>query len=225
MSEEPDVGDEQEGLPSTIVEDVERLTRLAQSDLDRTVRNTYLDRRNRLLERWGYTARMRTEGRGRGGEEDRDRNEHGGGGEGDRKRDWDGDGSVLVLHPAEWVEDGVIRPDRIDDLSRGIEIYLDGSGDDADWETVDAHNRALVASVRDEYGEVHGDNAEAFADFMGNHHANRMNDATERHVEEFLTEYYVRNAWPSVDQRAVIEDSIQLIFEVAEQRATADERD
>jgi hypothetical protein len=33
--------------------------------------------------------------------------------------------------------------------------------------------------------------------------------------EEFLSEYFPRNAWPSADQQAVVEASLELVTEAA----------
>ncbi|WIV66052.1 DUF7108 family protein [Natrialbaceae archaeon AArc-T1-2] len=181
-----DATDESE-LPAETVEEAERLTRLARNAIDENERDAYRRRREDVLEPHGFTARVRTEDAG----------------------------DVLVLYPAEWREDGVIRTDRIDDLSRAVEIRLDGPGDPDDWDDLDAANRALVDAVRKVHGDVHGDNAAAFADFMSNHYARPMTSATGDEITEFRTEYFVRNAWPSKKQREVIEESIALVFETA----------
>jgi len=131
--------------------------------------------------------------------------------------DDDGD-DVLVLHPEEWHEDGVIRTDRIEDIDRAVEVPLEGTGDPDDWDDVDAHNRDLVATVRDAHGDVHGDNAAILADFAGNHYAKPIESLTGEELAEFRSEYLVRNAWPSEKQRDVIDESIELIFETAEEQ-------
>ena len=41
-------------------------------------------------------------------------------------------------------------------------------------------------------------------------------DATGAMVRTFLQEYYPRNAWPSEKQRAVVEQSLDVLFEVAD---------
>ncbi|WP_254765706.1 DUF7108 family protein [Salinilacihabitans rarus] len=190
MSERRDAeGESTDGdeLPADVVDEAERLTRLARRAVDDAEREVYERRREELLAARGFVARVRE----------------------------DDAGEVLVVHPDEWLDDGVVRTDRIEDLSRGIEIPLDGAGDPDDWENVDAHNRELVDAVREAHGDVHGANAAALADFMGNHYAKPIESATADELAEFLTEYFVRNAWPSEAQREAIEESIELVFETA----------
>lgn len=190
-SDRTDAGDDIEGrfadasLPTSVLEEAERLTRLARNATDPAEREVYLDRREELLAGYGYTGRVR--------EED----------------------DTLVCHPDTWLEDGTVRTDRIEDLSDAVEISLSGPGDPDDWAALDAHNRDLVARVREEYGGVHAANADRFADFMGNHCAKRVTAASGEEIERFLGDYYVRNAWPAPDERDVIEDSIEALFDVA----------
>lgn len=183
---------EDEELPEPVVSEAERLTRLARDAIDDDERAAYRDHREDLLEDHEFTARVR--------EEDT--------------------GDVLVVHPEEWHDEaeGVIRTDRIRDLSRATEVRLSGPGEPDDWEDVEEENRALVAAIREAHGDVHADNAAALADFMGNHYARPMTEATAAELAEFRSEYFVRNAWPTDDQRAVLEDSIRLVFETAGQR-------
>lgn len=178
-------GDPDSPLPESVVEEAERLTRLARDAVDPNEATAYRERRGTLLAEHGYTARLRSEDRG----------------------------EVLVLHPAAWVEDGVVRVERVEDVSRAVEVPLDGTGDPDEWDEVEAHNRALAEAVEAEHGPVHGANAHAFADFMGNHYARPIERATERQVREFLAEYFPRNAWPTDDQRDAIETSLSLLFE------------
>lgn len=181
-------------LPRDVVDEVERLTRLTRTTVDDNEATAYEDRRDDLLDEHDFTSRI---------------------------RDDDGD-DVLVLHPEEWHEDGVIRTDRIEDIDRAVEIPLEGTGDPDEWDDVDAHNRDLVATVRDTYGDVHGDNAAILADFAGNHYAKAIESLTSDELAEFRTDYFVRNAWPSDDQQEVIEESIELIFETADERVPND---
>jgi len=172
-------------LPGSVVEEAERLTRLARDAVDEEEAAAYRDRRGTLLDPHGYTARLRS---------------------GDR-------GEVLVLHPAEWVEDGAVDVELVDDVSRAVEVPLDGTGDPDEWEDVEAHNRELAEAVGAEHGPVHGANAHAFADFMGNHYARPIERATERQVREFLDDYFPRNAWPTDDQREAVGTTLELLFE------------
>ncbi|WP_306059493.1 DUF7108 family protein [Natronococcus wangiae] len=179
---------EDEELQGNVVNDAERLTRLARTAIDENERAAHLDRRDRLLDEYDFTARVR-----------------------------EADDATLVLHPAEWHADGVIRTDRIEDISRAIEIPLEGAEDPDDWGAVDERNRELAAEVRTTHGDVHGDNAIALADFFGNHYAKPIESATAAELEEFRTDYFVRNAWPSAKQRDVIDESIRLVFETADE--------
>ncbi len=173
---------------------VERLTHQARHAADEETAAAHRARRDELLAEYGYLARVREE---------------------DNRE-------VLVLYPNEWVEDGTVRTDRIEDTDRAAEIPLSGPGDPEDWDAVEAHNRKVVARVRRRHGDVHGDNAAAFADFMGNHYAKRVEEATPGEVEEFLTEYFPRNAWPSDQQRETIEESVELVAEAAGDGRTPD---
>jgi hypothetical protein len=130
-----------------------------------------------------------------------------------RVRDAD---DTLVCYPEEWVEGDEVQPERIEDTGRAVERSLSGAGDPDDWTTIAAHNDRVVERVRD-YGETHGANARAFADFMSNHYARRVESATEEELREFRTEYFVRNAWPTDEQRETVEASLSLVFEVADE--------
>lgn len=185
MTDETDATEPTSELPHAVVEAAERLTRLARRAVDEGEAEAYrADRDARLVEH-GFTARVREE----------------------ERRD------VLVLYPSEWMEDGTVRLDRIEDRSRAHEIPLGGVGEEDEWETVEAHNAELVERVAEEAGAVHAANARAFADFMGNHYVRRMESAGEREVRDFLEEYFPRNAWPSDEQREVVEASLRLVFE------------
>ncbi|WP_424003102.1 DUF7108 family protein [Haloarcula salina] len=174
-------------LSADVIDRAERLTRLAREAVDDAEAEAYRAERTECLSEHGYTARIRSEDTG----------------------------EVLVCHPREWVEDGVIRPERIDDVDRGVEVQLSGPGDPDEWETVDERNRAVVDAVTEDHGEVHGANAAALADFMGNHYAKPIADATPDELREFREEYFPRNAWPTNDQRAVLERSVELTVDAA----------
>ncbi|MFB1062835.1 rnhA operon protein [Natrinema sp. H-ect4] len=174
-------------LPREVVDEVERLTRLERTAVDENEIEAYENRSDELLDEHDFTSRIRND---------------------------DGD-DVLVLHPEEWHEDGAIRTDRIEDIDRAVEIPLEGAESPDDWEAVDEHNRDLVAAVRADHGDVHGDNAAMLADFAGNHYAKPMDELTGDELAEFRTEYVVRNAWPSEKQQNVLAESIELVFEAA----------
>ena len=174
-------------LPSEVLDEAERLTVLAREAVDDRERDAYIAERASLLADYEYTARVR--------EEDT--------------------GDVLVCHPAEWVVDGVIRPDRVDDIDRGVERRLSGPGDPDEWDAVDEANRAVAAAVAEAHGPVHGATATALADFMSNHYAKRIDEATPGELDEFKAEYFPRNAWPTSEQRELLDDSVALAVEKA----------
>ena len=173
-------------LPPEVVADAERLTLLARRTDDPETAAAYCDERDARLAAHRFRARVREEA-------DRD---------------------VLVCYPAEWIADGTVRLDQIEDRSRAVEIPLGGVGDEAEWEAVEAHNSDLVRRIEGDAGRVHAANARAFADFMGNHYVRRRETAGEREVRDFLSEYFPRNAWPSDEQRDRIEASLHLVFEL-----------
>ena len=177
-------------LPEDVVDEVERLTRLAREAAVEDEREAYLDHRGDLLAARDYTARIRE----------------------------DDTGDVLVLHPEEWVQEGTIRTERIEDVSRGIEVALSGPGVSDDWAEIDAYNRAIVETVREEHGETHAENAAALADFAGNHYAKPVTDLAAEELREFVEEYFRRNAWPTDEQRDVVKKSVDLAFDAADER-------
>jgi hypothetical protein len=186
---EPD-DDTSEELPAELVDEAERLTRLAREVVDESEAEMYREARADLLTDTGFTARVR--------EDDRD---------------------TLVLYPEDWVVDGTVHPDRIEDIDRGIERPLEGPGASEDWEVIEEHNRTIAERVATEHSEVHEQNAHALADFASNHYAKPIDDLTREEREEFLSEYFVRNAFPSDDQKAVVEESVQLVTEIADDEA------
>ncbi|NHN42257.1 rnhA operon protein [Halorubellus sp. JP-L1] len=126
--------------------------------------------------------------------------------------------ATLVLHPAEWVEDGTVRPDRIEDTDRAIEVALAGTGDPDEWADVDAHNREIVARVREEHGDVHAANVDVLADFAGNHYAKPIEDLTAAELREFADDYATRNAWLDDEQAAALAQSVRYAFDAAKER-------
>lgn len=183
---EDDAATETDELPEEAVDEVERLTRLARSAVDDNEAAAYEDRRETIVERFGFDVRVR--------EED----------------------ETLVLYPSEWLEDGVVQLDRIDDVDRGIERPLGtDAGDEGEFDAVESHNSSVVDAVEEAHGPVHAANARVFADFMSNHYVRRVESASKKELREFLDEYYPRNAWPSEDQSSVVDESLELTFEAA----------
>lgn len=189
-------------VPDDVVNQAERLTRLARRAVDENEAAAYRARRDELVAEYGYTARVRTDGRALGGADER-------GEQGDVR----GVDATLVLYPSEWLTDGIVDVDGIEDTSRAVERQLSGTGSEAEWDRIEAHNRALAERIADEHGAAHGANAHAFADFMGNHYARRMETADPSEIREFLEEYYPRNAWPSDEQRDCVEQSVSLVLD------------
>ena len=187
-------GAESEELPADIIEEAKTLTRRARRAVDENEAAAYREVRDELLAAHDFTARIRDDER-----------------------------AVLVLYPVEWVEDGTVHPERIEDIDRGIERPLEGVADPDDWAVVGEHNDTIAEAVADDHGQVHGANARELATFFSNHYAKPIEDATDDELSEFLTEYYKRNVWPSDDQKAVVEESVRLTVERA-RRVTGRER-
>jgi hypothetical protein len=171
-------------LPTDVRDGAERLTRLARRASDEAEAAAYERDRDERLAEHGFVARVR---------------------EAD---------DTLVLHPAAWLEDGTVRIDRIEDTDRAVELPLSGSGEPDEWETVATHNADVVDAVEAAAGPIHAANARAFAEFMGNHHARRVEAATAAEIKGFLNEYYPRNVWPSDREREVVEQSLAHVFAV-----------
>lgn len=175
------------GLPDEVIDRALTLTRRARAAVDENERDAYLDERDELLADSGFEARVRE----------------------------DDTGETLVLYPTEWIAEGTIQMDQISDTGRGIERSLSGPGSGDDWETIDEHNREIATRIRERHGEVHGETVAAFADFMSNHYAKPIEAATPDEREEFRTEYFPRNAWPSEEQRDRLDESLRLVVEMA----------
>lgn len=174
-------------LPADLRETVRRLTHAARQADDTDVADSYRDRRDRLLADYGYAARVRA----------------------------DGTGDTLVCYPQEWLTNGTVDTEAIEDTDRAVELRLSGVGDPDDWETVAAHNDQVAQTVKRRYGQPHGKTAKALAAFASNHYAKPISALTDTELAEFKTEYFIRNAWPSTAQRAAVDESLQYTQEVA----------
>lgn len=193
--------------PGAVVDEALRLTRLARGTTGEE-RAAYRRRRSDLLAEHEYVARVREADEGRRTRGGTDPAGPGAWTSGGRAVD------VLVVYPSGWIENGTVCVERIDDLSRAVERPLDHATSE-DWESVETHNREIAARVQREHGTVHGATAHAFADFLGNHYLRRVEYATKAHVEEFIDEYFIRNAWPSRAQRDSVRESLTLVFDTA----------
>lgn len=174
--------------PSETIDTAVHLTRLARRAVDEDEAAAYRRERDETLAEFGYETRVREEG----------------------------DRAVLVCYPAEWMTDGTVQTRRIDDLDRAVERPLEGTGEAGEFDRVERHNRAVADAVEAAAGPVHGANAHAFADFMGNHHVRRVESATRAELEAFLMEYFPRNAWPTAAQRERVRESLRLVFEATD---------
>lgn len=172
-------------LPDDVVQQAERLTRLARSAVDPAESKAYRTERDELAAEYDYTVRIRE----------------------------DADTDVLICYPSEWMEDGTVQTDSIDDVDRGVERQLSGAGDPDDWEEVAETNDEVVEQVATEHEDVHAANARALADFASNHYAKPIHDLTKGELREFAEHYLPRNAWPTDRQLAAVEDSIEIAFE------------
>jgi len=178
-------------IPADAVDEAERLTRLARAaerrddDAAAEEADVYRERRERLVEEHDYQTRIRDED------------------------------DTLVLYPEEWMEDGVVQLDRVENTDRGVEVTLSGPGDPERWQEIADHNDALVDAVADE-APAHEANAKAVAAFAGNHYAKAIEKLTAEEIREFLDEYYPRNAWPSEAEASLIEESVRKLFAAAE---------
>lgn len=176
-------------LPEDVLDRVEQLTRRVREAVDENERDAYRSERDDLLADHGYAARVRE----------------------------DDTGATLVCYPDAWTDDdGVVQLDAVEDTDRAVERSLSGTGSDEDWNAIDAHNSEIARRVRDRHGDVHGANAEAFATFVSNHYAKPVEKATAAERREFLTEYFPRNAWPTAEQEAAVERSLELVDEAAD---------
>lgn len=172
-------------LPEDIADEAERLTRHAREAHDADEADAARRQRDAVLARHDYTAR-------------------------EREAD-----ATLVLYPRDWIADDRVQIERVENTDRAIERPIEAPGDDAEWGDTDTHNREIAERVTEQYGDIHGKNAAAFADFMSNHYARPIEEATQTMREEFLNDYFPRNAWPSKKQRAIVEQSVELALDIA----------
>ncbi|QUO47690.1 MULTISPECIES: DUF7108 domain-containing protein [Halorubrum] len=192
-AESPDRDEERvPDVPVEAVDEAERLTRLAREAESaeptpeiEEAADQYRERRDALATEYGYTARVR-------GEDD-----------------------TLVLYPDEWMEEGTVQLDRVEDTDRAVEVSLSGPGDADRYREVAAYNEAVAAAVGECEAEVHARTAETFASFMSNHYVRPVDDATPQMRAEFREEYFVRNGWPTDEQLAAVDESLSVIESVA----------
>jgi len=175
-------------LPDSAIEEAERLTRLARRVPDDAEAESYRDRRAELLAEYEYAAVIREES--------------------------DESAPTLVCHPIEWRdEQGAIDPAQIDEIDRAADVDLGTADDPEAWDAVAERNDSVVERVRETHGDPHAANADAFAEYVSNHHAKPIPAVTAAELRWFQEEYYPRNVWPSDDQRAALEQSIAYVYD------------
>ena len=188
-----ETADEEEGgdadrvpdVPGEAVDEAERLTRLARRTEDEAAAAFYRERRDELVDGYDYVPRLRDED------------------------------DTLVLYPEEWMDDGTVQLDRIETTDRAVEVSLSGPGDADRYREIAAYNDAVADAVAEAHDEVHADTAQSFAAFMSNHYVRAVDDATPDMRAEFREEFFPRNAWPTDEQRAALEESLETIERVA----------
>ncbi|MEZ3163639.1 hypothetical protein ABNG03_07595 [Halorubrum sp. RMP-47] len=180
-------------VPAEAVDEAERLTRLAREAESaeptpeiEAAAEQYRERRDALAAEYGYTVRVRDED------------------------------DTLVLYPDEWMDDGTVQLDRVEDTERAVEVSLSGPGDADRYREVAAYNEAVAEAVAEREADVHARTAETFAAFMSNHYVRPVDDATPAMRAEFREEYLVRNGWPTDEQLAAVDESLSVIESVAE---------
>lgn len=170
-------------IPEDIVDKSISLTLRSRNITDENTSEELLKKRDNMLKRYDYTARVR--------EED----------------------DTLVLYPSNWLnkEGGKINLREIEDTGNAVEVSLSGPNKDANWEDIEKANSRIVSKVRDEYTDAYAANIRAFADFMGNYYLKKVTEATQEEKTEFKEEYYPRNVWPTEEQLSSLEDSIDIL--------------
>ncbi|MFC7185912.1 DUF7108 domain-containing protein [Halorubrum yunnanense] len=172
-------------VPVDVVDEAERLTRLARRTEDDAAAAFYRERRDELVAGHDYVPRLRD------------------------------DDDTLVLYPDEWMADGTVQLDRIETTDRAVEVSLSGPGDAGRYDEIAAYNHAVADAVAEAHADVHADTARSFAAFMSNHYVRAVDDAAPAVREEFREEYLPRNGWPTDEQLAVVEESLAVIESVA----------
>lgn len=185
--EESGAGDDDRvpDVPVEVVDEAERLTRLARRAEDDAAAAFYRERRDELVSDHDYVPRLRE------------------------------DDDTLVLYPDEWMADGTVQLDRIETTDRAVEVSLSGPGDADRYEEIAAYNEAVADAVADAHADAHADTARTFAAFMSNHYVRAVDDAPPEVREEFREEFLPRNGWPTDEQLAVVEESLAVIEAVA----------
>lgn len=123
------------------------------------------------------------------------------------------DDRVLVLYPEDWLEDGEVVLDEVEEVERAMEVDLEG---EIEWSEARRKNEEVLGEFEDRFGDSHAFNARAFMEYLENHYSTSIHEASDRLVEEFLSEYYPRNVWPPEEAEDCVEESVELLLETAE---------
>lgn len=118
------------------------------------------------------------------------------------------DDGVLVLHPDDWIEDGVVDLDAFD-ADEAYEIPLEGRS----FEEAHEANDAVLDEFSADAHEADLFNVRSFAEFCENHHSVAVENATTEQVDEFVNDYYVRNVWATDEAEERLEESLSRLFE------------
>jgi len=172
-------------VPADTVDEAERLTRLARRTEDEAAAAFYRERRDELVTDHDYVPRLR--------EED----------------------DTLVLYPDEWMDDGRSSSTGSRPPTGPSRCRCRGPGDAGRYREIAAYNDAVADAVADAHDAVHADTARSFAAFMSNHYVRAVDDATADMRAEFREEYFPRNGWPTDEQLAVVDESLDAIESVA----------
>ncbi|XGI83882.1 rnhA operon protein [Halorutilales archaeon Cl-col2-1] len=125
------------------------------------------------------------------------------------------DDETLVLYPDDWVVDGEVDVERIEDTDRAHEIPLSEKGES--WEDVHSYNSDVIEelSEMEEVTETEVSNAEYFVEFLENHYILPVDEVSQKHVREFLEDYYPRNVWSSPNEEETVKKSVRKLLEAA----------
>lgn len=182
-------------LDESTIERARQLTKRARAISDEDAAQRIRAVRDRLLDRWEYRARERE----------------------------DDTGVYLILYPTAWLGDGGIDVDAIEDIDRAEEVPLERGDKERTWESIHSNNMSVATAIERKYGPVHGKTARDFGTYLSNHHLLRIEEATANEFEDFRTEYFPRNCWPSEEQAALLERSLAFVRRFLRENESTDQ--
>ncbi|MFB6284114.1 MAG: hypothetical protein ABEK59_09320 [Halobacteria archaeon] len=128
------------------------------------------------------------------------------------------DDAVLVVYPEYWTRDGVVDFDAVEDTDAAYEFPLETKG--LDFPELRKRNSRILDRYRRETEDSdHVYNAEAFVEYLENHHHTTVKAATEEQVKYFLEDYYVRNVWPPEGAEEKLTESLKELLRIADNPA------